>query len=634
MKPANKPLTNGWASTVVIQPPALLIVTLLFLGSLGTHAHATLNSRPLPIDAIEEQLAKVKKDTTATQLEESWNAFKAGKFARARTLALKHRESGEFQDFARWILAESALSEARARLAKSSAAEIMSWVTRIRNETPEIPLKNPYTSLQGRATALYGFSETLEATTLLRASGRKKKARTAGATRALPLWERGLKRVADGGALGQLTVYELEALAETCSLKPSELCYEWLQSLALSYPKGSRELRTIGKFYPDVLDTQRARAPYFGKLVQTYRGPELDQAAFDPALKHALDGEWKSAATSFEQFIDEFPKSSLKTRAAYWLAQSAARTGNDERAQRIFTNLHQESPLTYYGLLAALAARSEPDSAIAGELPLAASHDSSLSPGEIAQLRRAEILIRSGAPRLAAFELAAIKPRTSLTSPFLLYLALLQSKAFAYRASFVTLSELIARGYERIYSSFVVRLVFPLPYEELIEKYSKQNDLDPMIVLSLIKQESAFDEQAISSSGALGLMQLMPTTALDVDPNVLRSELLDPETNIRIGTAYLKRVLNRFKGNLVLALAGYNAGPTAADRWFKAPTAPKNVTEFVETIPYRETREYVSSILRNYFWYSRKLKGEFPPNLDYFWNLYGPPQKPNDKLKK
>jgi len=79
----------------------------------------------------------------------------------------------------------------------------------------------------------------------------------------------------------------------------------------------------------------------------------------------------------------------------------------------------------------------------------------------------------------------------------------------------------------------------------------------------------------------------------------------------------------------VLALAGYNAGPNAVDRWFKDQGAKRGMIDFIETIPYKETREYVASIIRNYYWYSRKLTpGEPAPALVHFWNTYGPPEGP------
>jgi soluble lytic murein transglycosylase-like protein len=114
-------------------------------------------------------------------------------------------------------------------------------------------------------------------------------------------------------------------------------------------------------------------------------------------------------------------------------------------------------------------------------------------------------------------------------------------------------------------------------------------------------------------------MQLMPFTASDVEADVERRDLLEAETNIRIGTKYLKKLIDRYKGNVAPSLAAYNAGPTAVDRWIREGRAAKSFMEFVEQIPYRETRDYVGTIFRNYVWYKLRLKGEHVTSADAFW---------------
>jgi hypothetical protein len=169
---------------------------------------------------------------------------------------------------------------------------------------------------------------------------------------------------------------------------------------------------------------------------------------------------------------------------------------------------------------------------------------------------------------------------------------------------------------------------------DFIHKASEENGLDPILVLSLIKQESAFSEDANSSAGAMGLMQLMPFTAIETDPEVRNIQLLKAERNIQVGTKYLRKLLNRYHWNVAYALSAYNAGPSATDRWIREMASREGdgvksailqepgtaLLEFVETIGYRETREYVSGIIRNYYWYSRKLQGAFPKGVEHFWS--------------
>ena len=148
-------------------------------------------------------------------------------------------------------------------------------------------------------------------------------------------------------------------------------------------------------------------------------------------------------------------------------------------------------------------------------------------------------------------------------------------------------------------SKSVKSMLFPNWYFESVSFYSSQ--VDPWLIQSLIRQESAFDPRARSRVGATGLMQLMPATAR-IYGKINRQQLKDPEQNVRVGIRFFERLLERYDGNIHMALAAYNAGPGKVDDWMKRyPT--QDPLFFTDIIPYRETREYVSFILRNYYWY-------------------------------
>jgi soluble lytic murein transglycosylase len=148
-------------------------------------------------------------------------------------------------------------------------------------------------------------------------------------------------------------------------------------------------------------------------------------------------------------------------------------------------------------------------------------------------------------------------------------------------------------------SRSTLELFYPLHRFEILEKHKGR--LDPYLAAALIRQESGFNERARSPAGAMGLMQLMPATARRME-RVSRLELFDPRTNVRLGVRYFAGLLDRFGGDAELALAGYNAGPDRVDQWLKRyPVA--NRALFVDLIPFRETRDYVSFIARNYYWY-------------------------------
>jgi soluble lytic murein transglycosylase len=146
-------------------------------------------------------------------------------------------------------------------------------------------------------------------------------------------------------------------------------------------------------------------------------------------------------------------------------------------------------------------------------------------------------------------------------------------------------------------------LLFPQPYWGDLVAYSQRNGLDPYLVASLIRQESEFNPGAVSPMNAYGLMQLLPSVGkAAAKKNGLRGfdarQLLNPSVNLELGTTNLKQVLDRFGGQPEYALAAYNAGDTPIRRWL-ATNDYKDVAEYVESIPYTETREYVQAILRN-----------------------------------
>lgn len=177
---------------------------------------------------------------------------------------------------------------------------------------------------------------------------------------------------------------------------------------------------------------------------------------------------------------------------------------------------------------------------------------------------------------------------------------------FAYRAKDSISLFRILDSVFRTQSEYVVdstlKLFYPLKYlQSISEKVARVN---PFLITALIRQESAFQEDAHSRVGAVGLMQLMPRTARLMDRSVNRKKLFNPETNLKIGIHYFEKLVDRFQGDVELALAAYNAGPEAVDRW-KKRYPMNNRLLFLDLIPFSETRNYVTLIGRNYYWYSK-----------------------------
>ena len=144
--------------------------------------------------------------------------------------------------------------------------------------------------------------------------------------------------------------------------------------------------------------------------------------------------------------------------------------------------------------------------------------------------------------------------------------------------------------------------LFPRPFWSDLQNYSGQNGLNPDLVASLIRQESEFNPSAISYANAWGLMQLLPKVgkgeAHELKMRFSQDQLLSPQVNLRLGTRYLKEMIDHYNGQVEYALAAYNAGTNRVDDWL-ASGKFQDVPEFVESIPFTQTREYVQAIMRN-----------------------------------
>ncbi len=147
-------------------------------------------------------------------------------------------------------------------------------------------------------------------------------------------------------------------------------------------------------------------------------------------------------------------------------------------------------------------------------------------------------------------------------------------------------------------------LSFPRGYKDIVSSYAKKYGVDEYLVYSVIREESRFQKDVVSPADAVGLMQLIPPTARVVASQIglagFTPEMLTiPRINIEMGIFYLKEVLDKFDGDIELALASYNAGPNRAADW-KVDFYGLEKDEFVEEIPFKETRNYIRRILRSY----------------------------------
>ena len=150
----------------------------------------------------------------------------------------------------------------------------------------------------------------------------------------------------------------------------------------------------------------------------------------------------------------------------------------------------------------------------------------------------------------------------------------------------------------------ILKKIYPLQYSEYVEKYAKENELDPLLVYAIIKAESNFEKNVVSSSNAIGLMQLLPDTAEEIAEQegydyIAKESLYNPEINIQTGTKYFANLLKTYDNCIPIALAAYNAGMGNVEKWIVSGIIKKDGSD-IENIPFKETNHYVRKILRDY----------------------------------
>lgn len=154
--------------------------------------------------------------------------------------------------------------------------------------------------------------------------------------------------------------------------------------------------------------------------------------------------------------------------------------------------------------------------------------------------------------------------------------------------------------------NIIMKRIYIKQYEDYVCKYSEECEVDPLLIFAIIKTESNFKEDSVSLSNAKGLMQLMDSTAnelaekLNMDENY---DIFNAQTNIELGTNYMNTLLTYYNNNLHLALAAYNAGIGNVNKWIENGTIKKDGSD-IENIPFKETRNYVRKVMRDYRIYS------------------------------
>jgi len=406
-----------------------------------------------------------------------------------------------------------------------------------------------------------------------------------------------------------------------------------LEKLARLYPNSKWRLESlIAAASHSLIENQiDAYEPLYRACYESFpKDPQAADCHWKVTWGHYMRRQ-SDAAEMLRAHLRMFPGSEYATDALYFLGRLAESATDPSSARAYYLEIVNEYPNYYYTGLArdrlkAIAA-GQPSPKVTEFLHGIAfpqrSRSLNFEPNATAKARieRARLLASAGLDDWAAGELRFGAQNEDQPHVLAVELASMTMKAAPDRA--VQYIKRYAGNYlympiESAPAEFW-KLAFPLPYRAEMEKFAKQNGIDPFLLAALIRQESVFNPKAVSSANARGLTQILPVTGRELSRKLkLRSyataSLFVPAVNLQLGTFYLKTIVDNLGGRWEAALAAYNAGPSRAKAWsswaeFREPA------EFIETVPFSQTRNYIQTVLRNADAYRRIYAQTEPRSL-------------------
>ncbi|HEY2944521.1 MAG TPA: transglycosylase SLT domain-containing protein [Vicinamibacteria bacterium] len=357
--------------------------------------------------------------------------------------------------------------------------------------------------------------------------------------------------------------------------------------------------------------------PYLQSLLQTFpKGRYADRSTWWIGWWNYRNGRYADTAELFERAVRTHPATYYTPGFLYWAGRARMGLGQKEQARELYADAVRRFKHSYHGQKAAEALNLVAGGASSTRPAPAAEVDAGNEIPDPLFSRARELLL------VSRLEEAADELKRAPTGPAVrATLAWIDWRLGNYRSAIVNM--------QRAYPAWVGeagddlppsvwQILYPLNYSDVIVARARQEGLDPALVAALIWQESAFDPTAVSTAGARGLMQILPPTGRTVSRKLGRAagkkaavrkkapapNLNDPATALALGTHYLRLMLDRFGGRVEMALAAYNAGPTRVNSWVAA-RPNMSAEEFVESIPFVETRAYVMNVLQHQEQYRR-----------------------------
>jgi soluble lytic murein transglycosylase len=386
-----------------------------------------------------------------------------------------------------------------------------------------------------------------------------------------------------------------------------------LRQEAPTSPWMEQALLSEGNIYLLKRDYDRAIESY-GELQQRFpEGSRASYAHWKVAWLSLRQGKNAEAKNAFEQQIALYPASAEVPAALYWRGRLAEEDNDPGTARAYYQKLSGRFQNYYYGELARVRLRqlkpedAPPQYALLDRVPPIDSNakvTEEEAPSDNLRVQKAELLENGALVEFAVRELQAAAEEEKGN-----WLPSAKARFYQDAGRYDMAIETLKRTVPNYFALDLASLprtywegLFPKPYWTDLKKSSSENALDPYLVASLIRQESAFNPNAVSNKNAVGLMQLLPKVGKGVAKqekikHFSPTQLFTPSMNLQLGTRYFRSMVDKF-GAFEYALAAYNAGSDRVQDW-QGYGKYRDVQEFVESIPFTETREYVQAIMRN-----------------------------------
>lgn len=426
----------------------------------------------------------------------------------------------------------------------------------------------------------------------------------------------------------------LMTIARACrKIDNEDEALRWYKKHVELYPKHpkTQEILWLIAWRNEFLKKYTDAAGYYNKIYTVFKkGSRTEESYLRRALCYFKIEKYDSSITILDNFCKKFPSSSYYQAAQFWKAKAFLAVDKLDTAIVLFREVSGVDPYEYY------ASRSRQLMQLLGdtsEYQIDTTTDTagtllwldSISPGssikalsgkDSMSIYRGLIMLMSGRTSEADFFLDQIEQsfpgnlalQYKLSLSYQRYDASMQAFRVARR-----LTWRIPPENRKKLPFLIYKLFYPNFYSDIIKREGATRNVDPFLVSAVIRQESIFNPKIVSPAGAIGLMQIMPFTGKAVAKNLgepfTKDTLYNAHANIRLGTAYLRELLDQFDDNLVLVLSGYNGGPHNAKKWFDR-NKEEDFDLFVEDIEFTETRTYVKKVLANYWTY--RLLSSYP----------------------